>query len=208
MSKLDSSRPSTLSRMLNLHSSFDDHRKKLNFSPRQQGTHLIPSPERLDAQIRSIASWQDTLVKTILEQNKTLLDTNNAIVEGLKQNKAAIEQLTEQLQEFTKQIPSLTKDLRRQVRGQPASGEARSLPQNHKPAREEVEEDGDHDDDYYDGYYYEDDRDYGDAEGGDRENQEFRCNPAYAYPEPPLHNEYPYGNTTGEKFCRLCIIVS
>ncbi len=56
-------------------------------------SHLRPSPERLDAQIRSLAYSQETIVKHVMERNEELLKQNRAIADKLKESKLLIEQL-------------------------------------------------------------------------------------------------------------------
>lgn len=162
-------------------------------SSKQNIEHVRPSPERLDAQIRSLAIGHDTLVKSIVEQNKALLETNHSIVEELKQNKAVVEQLTAQLEELKKQIPLMIKSYR--LPPMHRGGSRRSHPANQPHNLHDNEEEAENEDGYYDGYYYEDE-DY-DVVNAEREKQNFHYNPAYAYPDPPLHNDYPYGQTTG-----------
>lgn len=62
--------------------------------------HFEPSPERLDAQIRALALNQDTVVKTLLEQQKTFLETNKTIADTLKQNTEVLEQLRKLMEEL------------------------------------------------------------------------------------------------------------
>ncbi|CAL1276110.1 unnamed protein product [Larinioides sclopetarius] len=69
--------------------------------------HFEPSPERLDAQIRALALNQDTVVKTVLEQQKTILEqqksfleTNRTIADTLKQNTEVLEQLKKLMEEL------------------------------------------------------------------------------------------------------------
>lgn len=66
----------------------------------EKNKHLQPSPERLDAQIRALALSQESLVKTVLDQQRTLLDTTKAIAEEQKQHKDAIEQLKKQMEDL------------------------------------------------------------------------------------------------------------
>lgn len=74
--------------------------KEKNVNINEKSKHLQPSPERLDAQIRALALSQESLVKTVLEQQRTLLDTTKAIAEEQKQHKDAIEQLKKQMEEL------------------------------------------------------------------------------------------------------------
>ncbi|GFT83849.1 e3 SUMO-protein ligase RanBP2 [Nephila pilipes] len=62
--------------------------------------HFEPSPERLDAQIRALALNQDTVVKTLLEQQKTFLETNKTLADTLKQNTEVLEQLKKLMEEL------------------------------------------------------------------------------------------------------------
>ena len=58
-----------------------------------QRSHLRPSPERLDAQIRSLAFSQETIVKHLVDKNEELVKQNAAIMEELKSSRELIQQL-------------------------------------------------------------------------------------------------------------------
>lgn len=64
---------------------------------------MRPSPERLDAQIRHLVHSKDTVIQTILEQNKALLEQTKAVVDGLRENKLVMEEIKVYLFQFIEQ---------------------------------------------------------------------------------------------------------
>ena len=59
----------------------------------QKQFHTQPSPERLDAQIRSLSFSQDTLIKQLMERNEELVKQNAAILAELSASRKLIEKL-------------------------------------------------------------------------------------------------------------------
>ena len=59
----------------------------------QKQFHAQPSPERLDAQIRSLSFSQDTLIKQLMERNEELVKQNAAILAELSASRKLIEKL-------------------------------------------------------------------------------------------------------------------
>ncbi|KAG8197151.1 hypothetical protein JTE90_011312 [Oedothorax gibbosus] len=62
--------------------------------------HFEPSPERLDAQMRALSLNQDTIVKTLMDQQKSLMETNITIANSLKQNNEVLEHLKKLLEDL------------------------------------------------------------------------------------------------------------
>ncbi|GAB6028232.1 hypothetical protein CHUAL_002421 [Chamberlinius hualienensis] len=186
-------------------------RKRLNLSNRRQQEHVRPSPERLDAQIRSMTNLHEAFTQTIIEQNKGLMEANKAIVEELKEIKAVLSQLTKfsvveelkqiktvvaplpsQLMELNRRIPLLAKNAKPKYgrKSQPVEPSAPVDQQQYDDNEDEGENE-----DYYDGYYYHEDG--SDGEGSNTDKMTVHENLAYVYPDQQLKNDYRYDQNTG-----------
>ncbi|XP_064638555.1 E3 SUMO-protein ligase RanBP2-like isoform X2 [Lineus longissimus] len=67
-----------------------------------ESRHIQPSPERLDAQIRSMQSTQEKVMKDVMECNKSLLETNRVLASELKENRVTMQQMKAKLDELAR----------------------------------------------------------------------------------------------------------
>ncbi|XP_041351862.1 ranBP2-like and GRIP domain-containing protein 4 isoform X2 [Gigantopelta aegis] len=81
--------PTVSPRLVNLHPSRN----------RSWSSHLQPSPERLDAQLRSLSFSQDTLLKMVLERNEDLVNINKEMVQQLRSSHEMMHHLKNELLE-------------------------------------------------------------------------------------------------------------
>ncbi|XP_048247209.1 E3 SUMO-protein ligase RanBP2-like isoform X4 [Haliotis rufescens] len=68
---------------------------QVSFNTSDAGRHIRPSPEHMDAKIRSLAYSQESLVKMVLARNEELVKFNSQLVEALRENREVITQLKE-----------------------------------------------------------------------------------------------------------------
>ncbi|XP_048247218.1 ranBP2-like and GRIP domain-containing protein 4 [Haliotis rufescens] len=61
------------------------------------GRHIRPSPEHMDAKIRSLAYSQESLVKIVLARNEELVKSNSQLVGALRETREVITHLKSQL---------------------------------------------------------------------------------------------------------------
>ncbi|XP_064615661.1 E3 SUMO-protein ligase RanBP2-like [Liolophura sinensis] len=74
---------------------------KPHLSMSEVSGRIRPSPERLEAQMRALTLSQDTLLKTVMEQNKELIQNNKEIMDELKESRTLNKQLQDQLTQMT-----------------------------------------------------------------------------------------------------------
>ncbi|XP_067669536.1 RANBP2-like and GRIP domain-containing protein 8 isoform X2 [Haliotis asinina] len=70
---------------------------QVSFNTSDAARHIRPSPEHMDAKIRSLAYSQESLVKMVLARNEELVKINSQLVEALRENREVIGQLKSQL---------------------------------------------------------------------------------------------------------------
>ncbi|XP_048247207.1 ranBP2-like and GRIP domain-containing protein 4 isoform X2 [Haliotis rufescens] len=95
---------------------------QVSFNTSDAGRHIRPSPEHMDAKIRSLAYSQESLVKMVLARNEELVKFNSQLVEALRENREVITQLkTEELaRQFKKKFEEVQELVRATESASPA----------------------------------------------------------------------------------------
>ncbi|CAH1780686.1 unnamed protein product [Owenia fusiformis] len=78
-------------------------RTSLSRSLHNNSQHIRPSPERLDAQMRSISTNQDAMIKAVLDCNKQLMESQQEVVRELKESREIIGTLKAELETYRRE---------------------------------------------------------------------------------------------------------
>lgn len=65
-----------------------------------QGSHIRPSPERLDAQLRALQLSHSSILKPIVDQNKELTKLNVALQRDMRDLREQHQEMSNQLREM------------------------------------------------------------------------------------------------------------